>query len=225
MLTRGDLPNGRWLSQKIRILWYFETLPSIIGFPTLILFLTYVVAPLISDQKLDIGYQIAIVTLFIASLCVPYAIAELRYRKYIYALGNKDITIKRGVLEKVRYVVPYEKIQDVTVSRTPIENLLGIGTIHIETAGHKADDGEILLPGIENYNELVNEIVEQIKKIKESGDPDSETHHKKMIDLLSEINDKMEKLIKPQKTEEKIEIESKKTGKSKVVKDYPLLGE
>ncbi len=227
MLTRGDLPNGKWLSGKIKVIWYFELLPAIIAIPLLILFLTYFIAPLISNQRIDIGDQIIVIILFLCGLCIPYILAELEYKKFIYALGEKDITIKRGLVEKIRYVVPYEKIQDVTVSKTPVETLLGIGTVHIETAGHK--DGEIVLPGIENYNSLVNELIAYSKRAKESEEHQSETQHTKMIDLLADINQKMQKLIDIESSlkGDKIELENptKPLKKKRQVGDFPLLEE
>jgi membrane protein YdbS with pleckstrin-like domain len=185
----------------------------------------YFVSPQFASQNLG-QLDLAVVTMFVISLFIPYGIAELRYKKFIYALGEKDLTIKRGVIEKLRYVVPYEKIQDVTVSRSPLELILGIGTVHIETAGHKSVDGEITLPGIQDYNNLVNHLIEESKRAKETetADDDSRT----MVGLLSSINRNLEMLAQLMARDGNRRAPPpvpKKKGRDGELRGSPLLGD
>ena len=223
MLTRGDLPGGKWLSPRVKLLWYLEIAPALLAIPIMIFVVAYIL-PVVVGASPVFQYDVVFISIFIISLFVPYGIVELRYKKFIYALGEKDLTIKRGVVEKLRYVVPYEKIQDVTVSRSPLELLLGVGTVHIETAGHKAVEGEITLPGIEDYNGLVNHLIEESKRAKEAerGEEDSRT----IIGLLSSINEQLKELARltgkesprPQKAQ-------KKSRAGADIRDAPLLGD
>ena len=114
------------LSPKIKIVWYLEKIalfvPIIIG-----LF----IASLLLPQN-----SIELFLVAIAALIIPYLYVHFKYARFSYALREKDLIIRKGIIERLDYIVPYDKIQNVTISRNTYEVLFGLATLHIETAAH-----------------------------------------------------------------------------------------
>src|SRR5271157_6618292 len=116
MLIRENVPEARKLDKKIKIRWFLEKL---IFFPPLFA-LAYVVLYAISYNQtggFNEIYYVVLGMLSLVGIIGAYALVEIRYRKFVYALREEDFLLQKGVIEKIRYVVPYEKIQNVTVSR------------------------------------------------------------------------------------------------------------
>jgi len=80
--------------------------------------------------------------LFIAGLIIVpaiiYAYLSLAIKNYHYEFGEKLIVLKQGVISKSQRTVIYGRIQNVTVSQGPLNRLLGLATITLETASEGA---------------------------------------------------------------------------------------
>lgn len=63
-----------------------------------------------------------------------------------YALREKDIIFKRGFLFERTTVVPFNRIQHVSVERSFLDKILNISTVKVFTAGGSGSD--ISIPGI-----------------------------------------------------------------------------
>lgn len=60
-----------------------------------------------------------------------------------YALREKDISYKRGLLVKKMTTVPFSRIQHVEIDEKPISRLFGLASLSVYTAGDSSDDLEI----------------------------------------------------------------------------------
>lgn len=137
--------------------------------------------------KLQIGTAISLVFfgvgIFVASLFLPpelqnYLIAAgvllllifgwsffnniMYVRKSGYSLREKDIIFKRGFLFERTTVVPFNRIQHVSVERSFLDKMLNISTVKVFTAGGSGSD--ISIPGIvpETATSLKEEISARI---------------------------------------------------------------
>lgn len=66
--------------------------------------------------------------------------AILGYRKKGYALRERDISYKEGVLWKSHTVIPFNRIQHSEVTQGPIQSVFELSSISIYTAGGGASD-------------------------------------------------------------------------------------
>ncbi len=191
MLIRENVPEGRKLDRRIKIRWFLSRLLGVLPLFVAIALLLYLVG--YTQGEVNSLYIAAFAAFVILSSLAIYAEIELRYGKFVYALRDKDFLIQKGIVEKIRYVIPYEKIQNVTVSRDFVEVALGLGTVHIETAAHVYVESDIALQGIPNDSDLVNELIERSKTAKEGAPPPQEypeavvTLMKQAVDELKEI--------------------------------------
>jgi membrane protein YdbS with pleckstrin-like domain len=75
-----------------------------------------------------------------------YLNAHLQQPKYGYALREKDILYRRGFIVTKTTVIPFNRIQHVSISRGILDKSLGISTLKIFTAGGQGSD--VNIPGL-----------------------------------------------------------------------------
>ncbi len=92
----------------------------------------------------------------IVLLLLPYLVwTELNYHNYTYQFRKKRLVIRKGVLNKERTVIPYDRIQNININRNVLQRTLGIATIKIETAGTNPWESEGIIDGIGDYHGFI----------------------------------------------------------------------
>ena len=94
---------------------------------------------------LELGLWVGPVA-FVALLGLGAAFALARYRVWRYQVRSDSLFLHRGVLTRVRTVVPYVRIQHVDSSRGPAERLVGLASTVVYTAGSRGAD--VSIPGL-----------------------------------------------------------------------------
>jgi len=86
------------------------------------------------------------------------ALSVLRYRSWTYEVREDSLYLERGVVTRVKTVVPYVRIQHVDASRGPIERTFGLATTVVYTAGSRGAD--VSIPGLtpERADDLQNRL-------------------------------------------------------------------
>ena len=81
-----------------------------------------------------------------------------------YALRERDIIFKRGFLFETTTVVPFNRVQHVSVERSAFDKILNLSTLKIFTAGGSGSD--INVPGLlpETATSLKEEISERASR-------------------------------------------------------------
>lgn len=95
---------------------------------------------------LDLGkpsYAIAVFA-FVAGVLLLHA--HFRYRLWRYDVQSDALFLHRGVLTRVRTVVPYVRVQHVDTQRNPLERALGLSRVVVYTAGSRGAD--VTIPGL-----------------------------------------------------------------------------
>ena len=59
----------------------------------------------------------------------------LLWRRHRYALTERAIYIREGILSPRLWIVPFDRIQAVSVRRSPLQRRLGLATVEVDTAG------------------------------------------------------------------------------------------
>jgi membrane protein YdbS with pleckstrin-like domain len=108
------------------------------------LFLVGVFGGLLGSRPLPTGVPTAIP----AALGLAYAffIPGLRFRFWRFALREEELLIERGILTRVRTVVPLRRIQHLDVSQDIFEREYELGRLIVHTAGTRSSD--VVLPGL-----------------------------------------------------------------------------
>jgi len=160
-------------------------------FASLILPLIFMATMLVTliDHGLVIVILYYIIIIFIINLVI-IAWAFMFYDRYQYRIGEKTVDIKRGILWKKDVIIPYERIQHVSTTRGPIEQLFKLHIVNIFTAGTASVSAgfggsagmfaaEGYMPGITDPEALRKTIMDRVKESK-SGSGLGEKSDKKI---------------------------------------------
>jgi membrane protein YdbS with pleckstrin-like domain len=80
-----------------------------------------------------------------------------------------EVYVKKGVLTITRKHVPFRTVTNISSRAGPFDRLLGIGSVHIETAGYSGSQQrgpEVKLEGIVFYEEVRDFILNELRKFK-----------------------------------------------------------
>jgi putative membrane protein len=61
--------------------------------------------------------------------------AVLSWRRHLYAVGERALFVRRGVLTRRLSIIPFERTQAISVSRGPLQRRLRLATLLVDTAG------------------------------------------------------------------------------------------
>lgn len=103
----------------------------------------------------------------ILDLLLTALVANLSYKYYKYALVQEGIKMEKGVIFKKYSLIPYQKVQNIDITRGIFSRMLGLSELHIQTAGASGYYGsEIYIPGLDpkTAEDLRDKILSKIKK-------------------------------------------------------------
>lgn len=86
-----------------------------------------------------------------AEIIIPAAIAVMliisvmyrwvSWKRFRYYTGPDDIRIESGFINRSIRIIPYMRIQDVSIEQKPVARLFGLGEVRFETGGGIGDEG------------------------------------------------------------------------------------
>lgn len=74
---------------------------------------------------------------------VAGAIGWLNWRAFSYMIGDGEVVIMDGLLNRSRRSIPFDRIQDVSVEQKPLARLFGLALVRIETGGGEQDEASL----------------------------------------------------------------------------------
>jgi membrane protein YdbS with pleckstrin-like domain len=107
---------------------------------------------------------IVLTVFLVGSVVAALVWAQLAYDNYWYALLPEHMVVAKGVFFKTRTYVPYGRIQNVNVTRTPFDRLLGLSRITVDTAGARFSEG--VVPGIVEPQPLVAFLMQRAEQVR-----------------------------------------------------------
>jgi len=141
--------------------------------------ITILVAGLVVSLRLtfssfidELDYNLTLMIIIIILIIVTFllfALANAAYFKYCYWITNKRVITKRGVIGYQITSIPLERISDVIISRSFLETLCGISSLHIQSLAGQITPGSPLggegrLLAIPNPEVTQNKILELVKE-------------------------------------------------------------
>jgi membrane protein YdbS with pleckstrin-like domain len=82
-----------------------------------------------------------------------------RYRAWGFVAGEDELTVKHGMLIRKVTIVPFGRVQHIDVAQGPIQRMLGLATLVLNTAGTRG--AAVRLPGL--LHPQAEEMREQIR--------------------------------------------------------------
>jgi uncharacterized membrane protein YdbT with pleckstrin-like domain len=107
------------------------------------------------------------------------ALVRLDFEKRWYLVTDRSLRVREGIVKVREMTVMFANIQNISVSQGPIQRLLGIADLRVDTAGggpsrsEKEEGGESLhtvrFRGVDNAAEIRGLITERLRELKDSG--------------------------------------------------------
>jgi putative membrane protein len=88
---------------------------------------------------------------------------HLKKKLISYRLTDTTIEIDQGLISRTTRNVPLRRIQDVTVSASMMQRMLGFGDIIIDNASE--DGGKIVLDDIDKPREYADMMLKQMRRL------------------------------------------------------------
>lgn len=82
----------------------------------------------------------------------------LNWYLFNYTLGDKEIIIRSGILNKQTRHIPYIKIHNISISQNFLQKIFRIAIVSLETAGDKKTEGELRYLTYQNAEIIKNQI-------------------------------------------------------------------
>lgn len=98
-----------------------------------------------ADRFFPVGTYTAVV--LVLGALVTIAIPLLRYKYWWFTLMDEELFLERGILNRVRTVVPLRRIQHLDVSQDVLEREFDLGKLIVHTAGTRSAD--VVVPGLD----------------------------------------------------------------------------
>ena len=80
------------------------------------------------------------------ALLITILVPRLRYRYWRFDLRTEELYLERGILNRVRTIVPLRRIQHLDVSQNVLEREFNLSKLIVHTAGSRSSD--VVLPGL-----------------------------------------------------------------------------
>lgn len=84
--------------------------------------------------------------LFVTAVIITILVPRLRYKYWRFDLRTEELYLERGVLNRVRTIVPLRRIQHLDVSQNILEREFNLSKLIVHTAGSRSSD--VVLPGL-----------------------------------------------------------------------------
>ena len=127
------------------------------------------------------------ILVYFAQLPVTYLIARLDYELRWYMVTDRSLRIRHGVWKVAESTMSFANIQQVVVSQGPVQRLLGLADVKVQSAGGSGDEHKKggdddmhlgLFHSVTNAPQIRDLILERLRRFRESGlgDPEENAH-------------------------------------------------
>ena len=118
---------------------------------------------------------------------VALALLRLDFEKRWYLVTNRSLRLREGIVRVREMTITFANIQNISISQGPIQRLLGIADLRVDTAGGSQQNEKagqenthgVRFRGVNNADEIRQLINTRLRALKDSGlgDTDDEQHH------------------------------------------------
>ena len=152
-------PGAKWL---FRVRAYLSFIP--------ILFFLFLISIVISSETEYSGF-ILFITFVLIVVVFGEIYARMSYNRWFYEFTDEQLRLERGIIWKRYSNLPYERVQNVDITRGIIARMFGFSSVNIQTAGYSytpkggvATEGYIPAVNIEEAEHIREFIMKKITK-------------------------------------------------------------
>ncbi len=130
------------------------------------------------------GLKVAGILLYLAQIPFTYAVRRLDYELRWYAVTDRSLRIRAGIVSVHESTLSFANLQQVVISQGPLQRLLGLADVRVQSAGGGGDAHEgkgrgdslhtAVFHAVDNAAEIRDLILDRLRLFRASGlgDPD-----------------------------------------------------
>jgi uncharacterized membrane protein YdbT with pleckstrin-like domain len=171
------------------VLWAMRTAVSVL--PIVIIAAVFVSVSSMLPERSSIGAggvsAIAVMVLFFVLLqrLLKLAVLRLDYEKRWYVVTDRSLRVREGVFSVQEMTVMFANIQNLSISQGPIQRLLKVADLKVDTAGGGGEMGHghhehlhtAWFRGIDNADQVRQLIQDRLRRLKDTGLGDHDDTH------------------------------------------------
>lgn len=92
--------------------------------------------------------------IIVAVLLISLFFRWLAWMRFRYHVGDHDIRVEKGILNRTARSIPYDRIQDVSIEQKLLPRLMGLGEVKFETGSGDGDDAKLSFVTVDDANSL-----------------------------------------------------------------------
>ncbi|MEO5960443.1 MAG: PH domain-containing protein [Opitutaceae bacterium] len=134
--------------------------------------------------------KISGLVLYLAQIPFTYALRRLDYEMRWYVVTDRSLRIRSGLVSVQEMTMSFANLQQVTVTQGPLQRLLGLADVRVQSAGgggggegksaHGSAQASLHLGvfhGVDNALEIRDLILERLRQFRATGLGDPDDHH------------------------------------------------
>lgn len=110
-----------------------------------------------ADSALMVGLIVGAVSVVLSGI-----VSYLAWTRLTYVIGDSDIRVESGLLSRNARSVPFERIQDVSVTQGPLARVLGLVALTFETGAGAGEDLSLSYLSVEDGERLRNVVRDRL---------------------------------------------------------------
>jgi uncharacterized membrane protein YdbT with pleckstrin-like domain len=175
--------------QYLLVLWALKTLLTVV----IILFILLGPMVAVFANWAHLGQPVKVLlfvaeavglVMALASAVFRLALVRLDFEKRWYVVTDRSLRVREGIFQVREATVTFANIQNISISQGPLQRVLGIADLRVDTAGGggAASHGKqgmtnlhtVWFRGVDNANEIKELMQKRLRRLKDSGLGDHE---------------------------------------------------
>jgi putative membrane protein len=157
--------------------WLFRLRGFLSGFILLAVLFGFSVSAISDGGSINLSLILILaVSYVILFLIIAEIYARMTYNRWFYDFTGEQLRLERGIIWKKYSNIPYERVQNVDITRGIIARLCGFSTVNIQTAGfsyspNRVGQSEGYIPGVsvKEAEDIREFLMKKISKKSRSG--------------------------------------------------------
>lgn len=128
---------------------------------------------------LFIPLSVVILGIVLVWRIIALALVRLDFEKRWYLVTDRSLRVREGIVNVREMTITFANIQNISISQGPVQRIIGIADLRVDTAGGGPSHGDeehggenlhtVRFRGVNNANEIRELITARLRELKDSG--------------------------------------------------------
>ncbi len=133
------------LDTTVKIIWTANYLMKFLYYSIIVLIIDFL---FLHSTYVSIPFKTGIISLILICIGIIFSLVvpTIAFKYWEFEVKDNEIILQYGIINRIKTLIPYSKIQHIDVQQSIIERIYGLSRLILYTAGTKGAD--IVIPGL-----------------------------------------------------------------------------